>query len=884
MAATLEGVLNQFRERDMPEISLAQLRTDGKKVTFGPKKKAWFRLFEFVSPKTGKVWVSGVFGHKDEHWKVEKEELADTMTPEEREAARAEWARKQREQEERQARVYMLAAGRAKDQWNKAARDGVSPYLVHKQVAKAESVRFMTQAGWENWLIIPLIRYDEGRMVGVQKIAPETPADGIGKRFTKGFEKVGAACRLGDEPMDGELILLAEGYATAASGREGVGYEHPVYMALDSGNLPPVARILRAKYPNSPLLVLADDDYLPKPNGDENLAGEKKARQAVQEVGNAALVLPRFSAARRASKADESLPQLTDFNDLHCAEGIEPVREQIRAAIAGLLSPAPLEETATGEVALDAPVAANHEGVGEAAAPVQAAQELYRHFALVEGKTRAIDKRNGVEYSKAALRDRYGKEAVDDWLGRPDKLLMTQAEVSTMKRAREHTERKADAELVPIMQRYIYLDGSSNIWDAKLHRIIDQGSAKLAMGSYFKVWQDDPARKVLPFDAIRFEPGRDLGSDYINLYRGLPLAPELPAGDLPRDLWSLVPLFPKCEHIITLLQHLCGYRMDVIEWMINWIAYPLQHVGAKMDSAVLMHGDIHGSGKSMFWELCVKPLYGEYGTTLGQHQLESQYTSSRSRRLFILFEEVFASNQKYSHTGVLKHMITGKTQTIEKKFVDSWEEENHLNAVFLSNAIQPFHVEAHDRRYMVVWPGEKLPDELKTAVSYELANGGLEAFYGFLMAVPLTLAAGRKPNEVVKFDPHTQPTMTPEKARLVRYGLSGWELFYSEWSREELPVPFCSCFADDLVAVYHAWCAKSGEKEMTRNKFVQAMATKVPKARRWWRWKGMTEPKKDQIFKVGREGSGVAQEDFLGDHIAQFRNAARDAEIALPDC
>lgn len=874
MGATLEGVLNQFRDNKMPEIGVSDLRADGKKHIFGPKRKAFYRLFEYVSPRTGMVWVSGTFGHKDQWWKVEREALADTMTPEERTQAQAEWARKEQAQKARQKRVHELAASRARHQWERANKGGTSPYLQRKQVARPESIRFMTDKGWEGWIIIPLIRYDESRLVGAQKIAPARLEDGGDKRYSKGFEKVGAACRLGDEPMDGDAILIAEGYATAASGREAVDYAHPVYMAMDSGNLPHVARILRAKYPNSPLLFLADDDYLPKRDGEPNHIGMLKARQAAAEAGNADLVLPRFSVSRRETREDDSLPELTDFNDLHCVEGIAPAREQIAAGIASLLSPTPLKETA--------PVpAANDPDGGAGSLDEAVSAELYRHFALVEGKTRVFDRRTAVEYSKAALKDRFGRAAVDAWLARGDKLLMTQAEVSTVKRDRAEIERKTDVELVPIMQRYVYLDGSSNIWDAKLYRVIDQGAAKLAMGSYFDVWRDSPERKVLPFDAIRFEPGRDLGPNYINLYRGLPLMPAMPAGDLPRDLWALLPLFPQCEAIVGLLQQLCGWRPAVIEWLLNWIAYPLQHVGAKMDSAVLMHGDIHGSGKSMFWELCVKPLYGEYSTTLGQHQLESQYTSSRSRRLFILFEEVFASNQKYSHTGVLKHMITGKTQTIEKKFVDSWEEENHLNAVFLSNAIQPFHVEAHDRRYQVVWPAEKLTEKVKADVSFELANGGLEAFYGLLMSVPLTLTVERE--EPVKFDPHTQPLMTPEKARLIRYGLSGWELFCSEWMRGDLPTPFVSCLADDLVAVYRHWCNRSGEKEMSRNKFVQALATKVPKARRWWRWKGMGNARQAQVFKVGREGAGVAEMDFLGDHINCFRVAAREAEITLPE-
>ncbi|WP_141113099.1 DUF5906 domain-containing protein [Chromobacterium haemolyticum] len=915
MAATLEGVLNQFRDRGMPDIGITELRADGKKHVYGPKKKAFYRLFEFVSPKTGKVWVSGAYGYKDEHWKVEREEVADTMTLEERAAAQAEWARQQRELEQKQARVYAMAANRAKDQWSKAARTGESPYLVRKQVAKAESARFMTQPGWENWLIIPLIRYDEGRMVGVQKIAPATPADGVDKRFNKGFEKVGSACRLGDEPMDGDLILLAEGYATAASGREGVNYEHPVYMALDSGNLPPVARILRARYPNSPMLFLADDDYLPKPNGDDNFAGEKKARQAVQEVGNAAMVLPRFSVPRAPSKADatDDLKVLTDFNDLHLAEGIEVARAQIRAATDALLHPAASPAPTPGGDA-DPPAAPSNSDGGGAGGDADKeklaammADQLYKHFALVEGKTRVVDKRFWTEYTLPALRSKFGKKVVDEWLEKLDKLQITQAELSAVKRAREEAEKNEDPELMSMMERYVYLDGSTTIWDARLREMIPQGAAKLAMGSTFDMWVDSPNRKVIPLANVRFAPGLNLDEKrYINLFTGMEMEPvPAPKDPMPRNLFELIPLFPKCEYIISLAYHLCDARNDVFEWLLNWIAYPLQHVGAKLDTAILMHGSVHGSGKSMFWEKCVKPLYGRYAVTLGQDQLDTSYTGTRSGKLFMLFEEVFSSKQRYSNTGKIKHMITGLTQVIEKKFMNAWEEENHGNCVFLSNAIQPMHVESYDRRFQVIWPIEAADMSIYSEVDREVANGGLEAFLAFLLALPLTLTLRSDPanprkfvertaDEIEKFDPHTKPLMTDEKSRLIRYGLSGWELFLFLWEQGEVcaddgdmetAVPYVSCLAGDLYKVYVRWAERGRESNIVSyNKFVVSASVydqrKMSKARRWWRMKGC-EAKQGQVFKVGREPSGMTEEDFLGQDIALFRRGASQYGIDL---
>ena len=891
MGATVDGVVAQFAARGMPDITVHDLRGDGKKHVYGPKKKAWYRLFDWVAP-SGVVWLSGVFGYKDEHWKVESEAgAAARMTAEEYAAARVVWAERQAEQERRQLAAYELAAQRSRAQFGRARKTGESGYVARKCIARVESARFMTDHGWQNWLIIPLINYQTGRWVGVQKIAPEKLPDGGDKRYTKGFEKIGAACRLGDEPIDGDLILVAEGYATAASVREGVDYEHPVYMALDSGNLPHLAKILRGRYPSSPLLFVADDDYLPtKGKVEPNLAGLKKARQAVESAGNAGLVLPVFTAARRAAADDESLPELTDFNDLHLAEGIDAVRAQLRAGIDALLSPpsAPAEPVVVDAQvaapggddapAVDGGAAAEPESAGVEA--TAAFRELYKHFALIEGKTRALDRRSGVDYSKTALSDRYGKPALQAWLARSDKLLVTQAEMTALRRAQAEQAQRQDVELMSAFQRYAYLDGSTSVYDRVLQKILPLAAVKASMGpDRYDFWMNSAEREILPFDNVQFAPGRTLPDGYINTFTGLPSVPTIPPGDLPRDMWDLMDRFPAATPIFQLIVHLCDDRPAVIEWLINWIAYPLQHVGAKLDTAIVMHGEMHGSGKSVFWELIVKAIYGpRYAATFGQENLESQYTGGRSGRLFALFEEVFSSNERYKHSGTIKHMITGRTQTIERKFVDAWEEENHMNAVFLSNAIQPFHVEGHDRRMQVMWVSRKLPPDLKVSVSEAIGGAALAEFYGYLMSVPLLLTMGLDGEllpEPVKFDPHTEPLMTPEKARLIRYGLSGWELFHREWTAGDLPVPYVSCLADDLVLAYRWWVSRSGEREMTRNKFVEAMAARVPKARRWWRWAGMADPRQGQVFKVGLEGAGVAETDYLGRGINEFRSALR---------
>jgi putative DNA primase/helicase len=135
--------------------------------------------------------------------------------------------------------------------------------------------------------------------------------------------KEGACARLGAPPIDGAPILVCEGYATGLSIRQALERAHTVFVAFDAGNLAPVATILRQRYPSSPLIFCADDDWKTEiPKGTPFNVGVKKASAAARLVGRAWVVVPLFMSATRQDK-------WTDFNDLHAAHGLEAVRDQL---------------------------------------------------------------------------------------------------------------------------------------------------------------------------------------------------------------------------------------------------------------------------------------------------------------------------------------------------------------------------------------------------------------------------------------------------------------------------------------------------------------------------------------------------------------------------
>jgi putative DNA primase/helicase len=194
--------------------------------------------------------------------------------------------------------------------WATASREGESAYLVRKAV-QAEACRYLPDGS----IVIPLLRYDlprEQALQGVQQIWP----DGA-KRFTAGLAKKGTCVRLGHVVV-GEPMLLCEGYATGLTLRMAVDRRLPVFVALDAGNLLPVAELLRGLYPASKLLICADDDYRTDGN-----PGREKAHKASRAVAHCQYLYPIFRPGNRG-------PKDTDFNDLHVREGLGIVRRQLR--------------------------------------------------------------------------------------------------------------------------------------------------------------------------------------------------------------------------------------------------------------------------------------------------------------------------------------------------------------------------------------------------------------------------------------------------------------------------------------------------------------------------------------------------------------------------
>lgn len=349
-----------------------------------------------------------------------------------------------------------------------------------------------------------------------------------------------------------------------------------------------------------------------------------------------------------------------------------------------------------------------------------------------------------------------------------------------------------------LVNRFVKLDDDSgeSIFDTWTNKVVHQ--RKMINMLPAGIRGDDIKRhpmwlsRAFYLDQVGFDPSGKDPHIKLNTWRGWPMKPQ--AG--------------QCHQLLELIEYLCGSEQgsrESFEFLIKWMAYPLQNPGAKMHSAVIMHGP-QGTGKSMVFKTLAK-IYGykgnpylNYSIVLDQKALQSNFNPDWDSKLFILAEEVVNNSDKWQLKNELKELVTGDTIRIEGKFANAVHQKNQMNMAFLSNEGQPIPLDIGDRRHLVIYTPPAMTKKFYQELSEELKAGGVEAFYDYLLNVDLT-----------GFDEGTQPPMTEAKKRLIDLSAGSEIRFAFDWIEGETGLPVCPCKSPDLYEAYQAYCRRNGE-------------------------------------------------------------------------
>lgn len=295
----------------LPELSGTIVRVPTQDDKRG-KKTGWYILYDgpilagsfgdFRAGDTGNTWSS-----------IEKSSMSSSQLVDYQNTIREARLR-------REAELLVLQKEAAHEAYN-IYMDGIPvadfKYLVNKKLDGTAMIS-TSEEYYLGWMMLPL--HDEaGDIVSLQFIS-ET---GQKYFFTNG--RIQGCYNL----VKGETdeIYIAEGYATARTVTEATGKMCAV--AWNANNLMAVAENIRAKYPNSILIVAGDNDHETEIQGQLVNVGFNKADMVAKTLG--------LKAVFPVCEAGES-----DFNDILVNHGLDVVKLQLTNRIEGLSEPLPL--------------------------------------------------------------------------------------------------------------------------------------------------------------------------------------------------------------------------------------------------------------------------------------------------------------------------------------------------------------------------------------------------------------------------------------------------------------------------------------------------------------------------------------------------------------
>jgi hypothetical protein len=258
-----------------------------------------------------------------------------------------------------------------------------------------------------------------------------------------------------------------------------------------------------------------------------------------------------------------------------------------------------------------------------------------------------------------------------------------------------------------------------------------------------KKWLECPKRREVA--RMVYEPGQPrFLTNAINRWQGMGVKPV--AGNIAPWTRLLEQLIPD---------------PTARRWFERWCAYPLQHLGTKMSTAVVLWSVQQGTGKTTVYRT-LREIYGRNAVAITESHLHAQFNEWALDKQFVYADEI-SGGDKRSTSDYLKELVTGHEIRVNQKFQPEISIRNCMQFLFSSNHPNAFFLEPTDRRFFVAEVGA-VPREFFNGYYQWLNSGGAAHVYGHLLALPMG-----------DFNPHSAPPMTGDKQAMIDLGRSDVE-------------------------------------------------------------------------------------------------------------
>ena len=187
------------------------------------------------------------------------------------------------------------------------------------------------------------------------------------------------------------------------------------------------------------------------------------------------------------------------------------------------------------------------------------------------------------------------------------------------------------------------------------------------------------------------------------------------------------------KYLAHLLDNVCSGIAEHAEYLLNWMAYGVQHPARPGEVAVVMRGK-EGVGKGV--------AAREYGRLFGSHfrhisqagHLTGHFNAHLQMCSVLFADKAFFAGDR-SHELILKALITEETLMIEPKGLDPYPVRNCLHLIMSSNNDWVIPAGADARRYFVLSVADthKQDHGYFAAITQQMDAGGREALLHHLL-------------------------------------------------------------------------------------------------------------------------------------------------------
>lgn len=303
----------------------------------------------------------------------------------------------------------------------------------------------------------------------------------------------------------------------------------------------------------------------------------------------------------------------------------------------------------------------------------------------------------------------------------------------------------------------------------------------------------------------------------------IPLSPFENLGNIPKDYVNTFEGFVaepresvEEKRIELLLNHIKEVWADNSEenfrYIISWLSHIVKYPRKKTETTLVILSREQGAGKGVITRFLQEKVFGlRLATSIGDiERVVSRFNSVIDKKLLVILDEASQVDAASYHKtfDVMKHMITETTIHVERKGLETTEEQSFTNFIITTNNSCAVKVDKSDRRYAMFECSNsrvgdhKYFDELEKSLDGRCA----QSFMTYLL----------------EYDGANLRNIPETKLRqeCKNSSKSAVELFLEEFDAQEYePDGDGWILSSDLYQGFCSWCSQNGYKTISSNMF-----------------------------------------------------------------